>query len=631
MRKRLSFFVALAAALVSCAVSAVTPLTALRLTPDTAITLGVGDTLATTGEVVRHDLSSNAVTALVINGLPAGVDVVGYHYRLGAHYVVFATTVTLGGITFTPRDVALTDGGGTWSKYFDGVAAGIPDGVAIDALAIGTDAYLRFSFDTAVNLGGTFYDPRDVARFAVGAFSMSNALSSQIPAGINLVGLDVLPNGHWLVALDGSGSMAGVNFDDEDVLEYSAPDTWERVYDGSAQDADWSAAGIAALAGEMAPGVRVMPEAGLTTSESGAAASFSVSLLTPPESDVVIALSSSDTTEGLVSPSSLTFTSLNWAASQTVTVTGVDDGLVDGDIAYTIGLTLTSSDPAYNGLVVDAVSVTNQDDEAAPSGSLQFAAPSQTVSEAVGMVTVTVSRIGGSAGAVSVTYQTHAGTASSPADFGASSETLYWADGDVADKSFTVAIVDDALVEGDETFAVSLTDPEGGATLGTPVNQTITLLDNDALATPGRLRFAVDSQTVSENAGTLVVTVSRVDGSDGAVSVDYATTPGSATAPADFALASGTLSWADGDSADKTFTVTVHDDAIAEGPENFVLALSAPSGGAVLGVPANQTVTLNDDDVVVVTTVPGLATPGLTLMLALLAGLAWRELARRSS
>ena len=51
---------------------------------------------------------------------------------------------------------------------------------------------------------------------------------------------------------------------------------------------------------------------------------------------MTIGLSSSDTTEGTVSPASLTFTPANWNAPQTVTVTGVNDAVDDGDIAYTI-------------------------------------------------------------------------------------------------------------------------------------------------------------------------------------------------------------------------------------------------------------------------------------------------------
>ncbi|MBK8173584.1 MAG: integrin [Sandaracinaceae bacterium] len=88
---------------------------------------------------------------------------------------------------------------------------------------------------------------------------------------------------------------------------------------------------------------------------------FTVALGAQPEADVTIALSSSNTAEGTVAPSTLTFTSSNWNVTQTVTVTGASDQLFDGDVAYTIvtGAT-TSSSASYNGIAVSDVSVTNQ-------------------------------------------------------------------------------------------------------------------------------------------------------------------------------------------------------------------------------------------------------------------------------
>ena len=82
-------------------------------------------------------------------------------------------------------------------------------------------------------------------------------------------------------------------------------------------------------------GITVTPTSGLTTTEAGGTATFTVVLDTQPTADVTIGLSSSDTTEGTVAPASLTFTTANWNVAQTVTVTGVDDAVDDGDIAYT--------------------------------------------------------------------------------------------------------------------------------------------------------------------------------------------------------------------------------------------------------------------------------------------------------
>jgi hypothetical protein len=111
-------------------------------------------------------------------------------------------------------------------------------------------------------------------------------------------------------------------------------------------------------------GITVTPTS-LTTTEAGGSASFTVVLNSEPTGDVTLALNSSDITEGTIDKSSLTFTSANWNQAQTVTVTGVDDNLVDGNINYTITTaSAVSTDSKYNGLNPSDVSVTNIDNEA---------------------------------------------------------------------------------------------------------------------------------------------------------------------------------------------------------------------------------------------------------------------------
>ncbi len=113
-----------------------------------------------------------------------------------------------------------------------------------------------------------------------------------------------------------------------------------------------------------ASGITVSPISGPTT-EAGGTATFTVVLDAQPTADVTVGLSSSDTTEGTVLPASLTFTSANWNTAQTVTVTGVNDDLDDGDIAYTIvTAAATSADGNYNGLNAADVTVTNTDNDA---------------------------------------------------------------------------------------------------------------------------------------------------------------------------------------------------------------------------------------------------------------------------
>jgi hypothetical protein len=113
-----------------------------------------------------------------------------------------------------------------------------------------------------------------------------------------------------------------------------------------------------------APGVLAAGPVPLRTSEKGTTASFTLRLTSVPLATVTIPLRGADPTEGTVSPATLTFTPDNALTPQTVTVTGVDDGVVDGDVSYPIVLGPASSgDPAYAGLALPDVAVVNHDDD----------------------------------------------------------------------------------------------------------------------------------------------------------------------------------------------------------------------------------------------------------------------------
>jgi|GEM_PF-2455872 len=109
----------------------------------------------------------------------------------------------------------------------------------------------------------------------------------------------------------------------------------------------------------------------LTTTEAGGTDSFTIVLPLTPTADVTVNLSSSDTTEGTVSPTTVTFTTANWNQPVTVTVTGVDDQIYDQDQSYTIDFSpLSSTDNNYNGVPVNSVDVINEDDDAQPDLSV---------------------------------------------------------------------------------------------------------------------------------------------------------------------------------------------------------------------------------------------------------------------
>ncbi len=118
---------------------------------------------------------------------------------------------------------------------------------------------------------------------------------------------------------------------------------------------------------------------------------------------------------------------------------------------------------------------------------------------------------------------------------------------------------------------------------------------------PGTLQFGATSYSVNEGAGTLTVSVTRINGSSGAASIQYGSTDGSATTGADYTAATGTLQWAAGDTAAKTFTIAITDDLLQESNETFTLTLSNATG-ATAGTPTTVTVTIIDNDS---PTVPG--------------------------
>jgi Calx-beta domain/Beta-propeller repeat/Carboxypeptidase regulatory-like domain len=121
----------------------------------------------------------------------------------------------------------------------------------------------------------------------------------------------------------------------------------------------------------------------------------------------------------------------------------------------------------------------------------QFNQTSYTASEGTGFVNVTLTRTGDTTGEASVKYQTSDaagsqncttfnGKASERCDYTTSVGTVIFAAGE-ASKTFTIPLIDDAWVEGDETFTITLTNAVD-LTLGTPVSATVVITDNDASA-----------------------------------------------------------------------------------------------------------------------------------------------------
>ncbi|MEQ1859154.1 MAG: Calx-beta domain-containing protein [Chthoniobacteraceae bacterium] len=118
---------------------------------------------------------------------------------------------------------------------------------------------------------------------------------------------------------------------------------------------------------------------------------------------------------------------------------------------------------------------------------------------------------------------------------------------------------------------------------------------NWQLVLPGVLSFNPTSYSAGEAAASVVLTVTRAVGADGAVSVHFATADGTATAGEDYTATMGDLDFANGETS-RTITVPLLNDTAFEIAESFTVVLSAPTNGSMLGMSTTATVTLTSND-----------------------------------
>ncbi len=246
----------------------------------------------------------------------------------------------------------------------------------------------------------------------------------------------------------------------------------------------------------------------------------------------------------------------------------------------------------FDGQMRDGTPDIGADEKVISAGTLAFSSATYSIGEGGGMATLTVSRTGGSDGAVGATYALGGGTATGGAvcggavDYVNTGGTVSFANGETS-KTFDVSICDDTLFESNETFDATLSMPTGGATIGSPNPATVTITEND---TQPSLQFDAAAYYVRETGITLTTNVTRTGATGNAVGVSFATGGGTATSGAsctsgvDYISNSGTLSFAAGETT-KPVNLTVCIDSLYEGNETFDLTLSMPTGVAVIGMP----------------------------------------------
>ena len=204
------------------ALGAATPLLEVRASPDVTVDLS-GTVLA--DEKLASDDLAGTVTIQSVGTLPGAADLDGYHQMPNGDQL-FSLDIGAelgGGVTAAPGDVVCFDGI-VYKLALDGTAEGLGPGVEIDAVSALEGGDLLLSFDVTVSVDGMTVEDEDLVRFDGATFTLffDGSVAGVAPP----LALDAAhrldPNGHLLLSFDGSGTLGGVDFDGEDVLEYPA-------------------------------------------------------------------------------------------------------------------------------------------------------------------------------------------------------------------------------------------------------------------------------------------------------------------------------------------------------------------------------------------------------------------------
>ncbi len=355
---------------------------------------------------------------------------------------------------------------------------------------------------------------------------------------------------------------------DDDIADGSQP--WRVTAEAASDDMGYDELLTPEVSGnnldDETAGITVDAEPGLTTTEAGGAATFTVVLNSQPTADVVVPISSDDTGEGTVSAMALTFTSMNWDAPQTVTVTGADDDLADGDQAYSVVIgAATSADAGYAGIDPRDVAFTNTDDETAgvtvaPTTGLVTTEAGGTAeftvvlnSEPTGDVTIPLSSSDTSEGTITLTQLVFtADNWNSPQPVEVTGADDFFADGaQVYEIETGAATSTDADYSGFDPADVELRNTDN-ETAGVTVSPTDGLTTTEA---GGTAEFTVVLN--SEPTADVTIPVASSDTSEGTITVtELVFTP---------------LDW----DSPQTVEVTGEDDFLADGPQVYEIETGA--------------------------------------------------------
>lgn len=287
----------------------------------------------------------------------------------------------------------------------------------------------------------------------------------------------------------------------------------------------------------------------------------------------------------------------NGEKTKTITIPLKDDGIGEGaerlriilsnPVGANLGdpsaMTVTIiDDESANGIATSSASSSSAASSVTSLGggpNISFDAQQYSIGENSGTATITVVRNGGNSGQSTVEYETANGSATAGSDYTATKGTIAFMAGETQ-KTFTVPITNNTAIEGMKTVLLSLKNP-AGASLGTIASAQLAIMDDEIEPYGvGSLKFQKKTERVSETAGEVALTILRVGGSKGTVTVDHATRSGLALGSSDYTETSGTLTFLEGEAA-KVLRIPIARDAnVLEEDEDFSVTITNATGGA---------------------------------------------------
>ncbi|MFO0748339.1 MAG: Calx-beta domain-containing protein [Myxococcota bacterium] len=326
-----------------------------------------------------------------------------------------------------------------------------------------------------------------------------------------------------------------------------------------------------------------------TTTEVGGSATFTVALASRPLETVTLPIASSRESEAVAQPATLSFTPDDWAAPKTVTVTGQDDDVADGNQPFLVHIGPASGSAAtgYDGLVVPPVSMANLDDD---SAGISVSNLGGKATEAGGEAKFTIVLLGQPQADVTIAL-----TSSDPGEaLVAPSQLVFGADDWNAPKTVRVVGQDDPLADGSQPVRVAMrvTSADPGYAGFTLADVVVPVLDDDSAGVI--VGAVVGSPSESGDRATFTVVLASRPTANVVVPVLSSRPLEGAARPAQLVFTSD--DW----SAPQTVTVTGQDDAVADGDQPLLVDLgpaqsSDETGYAGMAIESVALVNLDDD------------------------------------